>query len=79
MNKNEQEIEIKTSKKKSVFIILGSVVFVVLCVHLFLRAESNHTYPPLLLEVVAIIGVLFFGLGLILGIRKKLITFDTII
>jgi hypothetical protein len=70
MNKMNSEIEIPISKKKTILIIFGSLIFVICCVWLWTKAESQTTYPPIILQIITIVGIAFFGLGPIFGLKK---------
>jgi hypothetical protein len=63
-------IEIEINKTKSLFIILGSLAFVLGSMWIYSIADSQTDWPPLVLKVVSITGLLFFGLGIILGVKK---------
>jgi len=68
-----ESVEIPLSKGKMVFLILGSLLFVVLSVFMFLNAEGMLTRRinnPFIIRIIAIIGILFFGLILISVIKK---------
>ncbi|WP_210489506.1 STM3941 family protein [Rufibacter aurantiacus] len=70
-------IEIYTSKKKSVFMLLGALVFVVLGIWLFLDAEHLTGWParnPLITQGVGIASVLFFGCCALVAIKRVIKT-----
>ncbi|MGH1519864.1 STM3941 family protein [Chryseobacterium sp. JK1] len=66
-------IEIYSSKKKSLRLLIGSIVFVVLGFWLLLDAESFISWRarnPIFIQGVGIVSILFFGLGLFIGIKR---------
>ena len=63
-------IEIPVSKRKLILLACLSVLFVVLCVWLWGYSEEQTEYPPLLVKVVSVVGVVFFGAGAVLLPRK---------
>lgn len=65
-------IEIKESKKKLSWISLGALLLVLLSVFILYKADLQTKWNPLLLKVIAIIGIAFFGYALIVGIKKLL-------
>lgn len=67
-----ERIEIYTSKKKSFLLLIGALAFVTASVWMFLHAEEMRR-NPLLIKGIAILGMLFFGPGLFV-ILKKLIS-----
>jgi len=70
MKTDNQTIEIPTSKKKTFLIILGCLMFVIICIWLWTRADNQTSYSPINLKIVSIVGIAFFGLGLVLGPKK---------
>jgi len=70
MKTNNQTIEIPLSKTKIILVILGCATFVILSIWIWTIAESQMRYSPLRLQIVSILGITFFGLGLIFGPRK---------
>ncbi len=66
-------IEIYTSRKKSILILIVSIVFVVAGVLFVANPESFLTLRmqnPNIITIVGIASVLFFGLGIFLGIKR---------
>lgn len=70
MNGINQKIEIPTSKKKAILLILGCLMFVIGCIWMWTKAESQTTYSSIFLQIISIIGISFFGIGLVFGPRK---------
>ncbi|HYC86908.1 MAG TPA: STM3941 family protein, partial [Chryseosolibacter sp.] len=60
---DQERIEIKVSKKKAVFALLGSVAFVVVCAWLIGTADDQTRYNPAVMRTVAYIGIAFFGIA----------------
>ena len=66
-------IEIYTSKKKSILILIGSIIFVVVGVlfvayperFLTLRMQNSD-----IIRIIGIVSILFFGLGIFVGIKR---------
>jgi len=56
----DQKIEIPVSKLKSVLLLFASFAFVICCIGILLIVETG-----LYEKVIAVIGILFFGLGFI--------------
>ena len=69
---SKKEIRIPLSKFKLILLILGSIAFVATSAFILLNpnADLGRRYPPFVLKIVSIIGVLFFGATGIIGIRK---------
>lgn len=68
-----ERIEIYTSKKKSVLLLIGSIVFVALGVWLLLEADNLTGWrarSPMFTRGIGIASILFFGLGIFVGIRR---------
>lgn len=61
-----ERIEIYSSKKKSLLLLIGSL-FVVGGIYMFMNADSFTGYrarSPLFIKTIGIASVLFFGLGI---------------
>ena len=66
-------IEIYTSKKKSILILLGSIVFVAIGGLLVMDPERFVTLlfrNPDIIRIVGIASILFFGFGTFVGIKR---------
>ena len=63
----EGRIEIRTSRVKAVLVLIGCALFVAIGVWLLIDPAMSY-----MIKIVGIIGILFFGLGLIV-FPKKLI------
>lgn len=60
-----------TSKKQSIKLLLGSILFVTGGIFMFLNANTSSTkYNPTFLKIIGIIIILFFGLGIYISIRQ---------
>ncbi|WP_281231661.1 STM3941 family protein [Flavobacterium gelatinilyticum] len=67
------KIEIYSSKKKSFLLLIGSLLFVIGGIWMFMDAENLTGFrsrSPMLLKGIGIISVLFFGLGFCLAIKQ---------
>jgi hypothetical protein len=68
-----ERIEIYTSRKKSIIILIGSIIFVGLGVLFVANPERFLTLRmqnPDIVRIVGIASVLFFGFGIFLGIKR---------
>ena len=68
-----ERIEIYTSKKKSILILIGSIVFVVVGVLFVANPERFLTLRmqnPDIIRIIGIVSILFFGLGVFVGIKR---------
>ncbi len=65
-------IEIKSSKKKLFWISLSALLLVLTSVFILYKADTQVKWNPLLLKIVAITGMVFFGYALVIGIKKLL-------
>jgi len=67
-----KKIKIYSSKKKSFLLLLGSLLFVIGGIWMFIEAENlaNYRRSPIFLKGIGIISVLFFGLGFYLSIKQ---------
>ncbi len=67
------KIEIPLSKIKMLFLILGSLLFVVLCIFIIMNAENMQTRKlnnPMIIRIIALVGLLFFGIILVSILKK---------
>jgi hypothetical protein len=70
-----EKIEIYSSKKKSFLLFIGSLIFVVGGIYMFISAENFTGYrarSPLFIKGIGIASVLFFGLGIYVSIKQLL-------
>lgn len=68
-------MEIYSSKKKSLLILLASLAFVVGGIYMFMNAEDftgQRERSPFFIKAIGIVSVLFFGLGIYVAIRQLL-------
>lgn len=66
---------IYSNKSKSLKLLLGSSLFVLLAVWVFINAEKiadGRFYNPLGIQIIMAIGILFFGIGFCFGIYQLL-------
>ena len=67
------KIEIYSSKKKAFLLLIGSLLFVVGGVYIFINAENFTGFragSPFFIKGVGIASVLFFGLGIYVSIKQ---------
>ena len=70
-----EKIEIYSSKKKSLLLLIASLIFVIGGIYMFMNAENFTGYrarSPLFIKTIGIASVLFFGLGIYVSIRQLL-------
>jgi len=68
-----ERIEIYSSKKKSLLLLIGSIAFVVLGFWLLLEADNFTAWRagnPFISRGIGIASILFFGLGVYVGIKR---------
>jgi len=68
-----KRIEIYTSKKKSIFLLVISIVFVLAGIWLFLEADNltgRRARNPIFNRGIAVATILFFGFGIFVGIKR---------
>ena len=68
-----ESIELYSSKKKSLLLLLGSITFVALGIWLLLEADNLTVWKarnPILTRGIGIASILFFGLGIFIGIKR---------
>ncbi|HEY9833593.1 MAG TPA: STM3941 family protein [Stenomitos sp.] len=68
-----ERIEIYSSKKKSLLLLIGSIAFVVLGFWLLLEADNLTGWRarnPIITRGIGIASILFFGLGVFVGIKR---------
>jgi len=70
MKQTNQAIEIPLSKTKIVYLWFLSALFVILGSWLWTIADNQTRYLPIYVQIVSILCISFFGLGLILVPRK---------
>jgi hypothetical protein len=68
--KDIKYIEIPNSKSKTTKIIFGCIVFVIISIWMWTYAETQTSHSPIALKIYSVIGISFFGSGLILGLIK---------
>ena len=72
----KEKIEISLSRNKIIGLTIGSLLFVIACIWLFLYADNFKDMPipflknPLVIKGFGILGILFFGATGISGFRK---------
>jgi hypothetical protein len=68
-----ERIEIYSSKKKSLLLLIGSIAFVVLDFWLLIEADNLTSWRarnPIFTRGIVIASILFFGLGVFVGIKR---------
>ncbi|WP_295720620.1 STM3941 family protein [Mucilaginibacter sp.] len=70
MNQSNPAIEVPLSKTKTLLVILGGFVFVLLSIWMWDTADTQTRWPPICLRVLSVIGGAFFGSALIVGPKK---------
>lgn len=68
-----ESIEFYSSKKKSLLLLLGSITFVALGIWLLLEADNLTVWKarnPIFTRGIGIASILFFGLGIFIGIKR---------
>ena len=68
-----ERIEIYTSRKKSILILIGSIIFVVGGILFVVNPERFVTLifrNPDIIRIVGIASIIFFGLGIFVGIKR---------
>jgi hypothetical protein len=68
-----ERIEIYSSKKKSLLLLIGSIAFVVLGFWLIIEADNLtglRVRNPIFTRGIGIASILFFGLGVFVGIKR---------
>lgn len=68
-----ERIEIYSSKKKSLLLLIGSIAFVAVGFWLLFEADNLTSWRarnPILTRGVAVASILFFGLGIFVGIKR---------
>ena len=70
-----EKIEIYSSKKKSFFLLIASLFFVIAGIYMLMNAENMSSFRlrnPLLIRAVGIASILFFSLGIYVAIKQLL-------
>jgi hypothetical protein len=70
-----ERIEIYTSKKKSLLMLIGSIAFVALGTWMLFEADSLTGWrgrSPLVTRAIGVASILFFGAGIVIGIKRLL-------
>ncbi|TKB98421.1 STM3941 family protein [Pedobacter cryotolerans] len=70
-----ERIEIYSSKKKSLLLLIGSLFFVLGGVYILMNVEIFTGYRsrnPFFIKTIGIISILFFGLGIYISVRQLL-------
>ena len=71
----KDRIEIYSNKKKAFLLLIGSLVFVIGGIYMFINADSDTGFrarSPLFTKIIGVVSILFFGIG-IFGSIKQLI------
>jgi hypothetical protein len=70
-----EKIEIYSSKKKSFLLLIASLLFVIGGIYMFMNAENMTSLRhrnPLFIKSAGIASILFFSLGIYVGIKQLL-------
>ena len=70
---NENQIEIKLDKRKLIFMIIGSLIFIGLGTWLLIKTPTTSISlfnNPIFIKIAGILSILFFGLCLIFLLKK---------
>lgn len=68
-----ERVEIYTSRKKSILMLLGSIAFVALGIWLVMEADNLTIWRarnPIFAKGIGVASFLFFGLGIFIGIKR---------
>ena len=68
-----ERIEIYSSKKKSLLLLIGSIAFVTIGIWLLLEADNLTGWrarSPILTRGIGIASIIFFGFGIFVGIKR---------
>lgn len=68
-----EKLEIYSSKKKSLLLLIGSLLFVILGFELFINSTDyiGRRFPnPLFTKVIGILSIIFFGFGFYISVRQ---------
>ncbi|HYG36998.1 MAG TPA: STM3941 family protein [Cytophagales bacterium] len=66
-------VEIYTSKRKSILLLIASIAFVALGIWLLLEADNLSGWrarSPLFTRAIGVASILFFGFGIFVGIKR---------
>lgn len=70
-----EKIEIYSCKKKSLLLLIASLIFVIGGIFMYVNAENIAGYrarSPIFIKTIGITSALFFGLGIYVSIRQLL-------
>jgi hypothetical protein len=70
-----EKIEIYSSNKKSLLLLIASIIFVIGGIYILMNAENLTGYRvrnPLFTRTIGIASILFFGLGIYVSIKQLL-------
>lgn len=68
----QERIEIKLSKGKTLLTFLGAVAFVVLGIWMINQADGQHRYPPMIVKATGYVSIIFFGAAAVFIFYKLL-------
>ncbi len=66
----DERVVIPVSKAKMIIAIMGCFIFVIVCILMLIYDMSSARYNPFLVQVVALSGIIFFGIGGIILFKK---------
>ncbi len=71
------QVEIYTSKKKSILMLIGSIIFIALGIWMLINANNFTGWKarnPILTQGIGVISIIFFGFGIFVGIKRLIKT-----
>lgn len=66
----DEKVVIPVSKTKMIIAIIGCFAFAILCALMLKYDMSGNRYNPFLIKITAVAGIVFFGIGGIVLLRK---------
>lgn len=68
-----EKLEIYSSKKKSLLLLIGSLLLMIFGFELFTNSENyiGHRFTnPFFIKAIGILSIIFFGLGVYISLRQ---------
>ena len=66
---SQYEVYIRESKKKSLLILIGSLLFVIGGIYMFFNPEGSSR-SPLFVRTVGLVSALFFGIAIFISVKQ---------